>query len=70
MQRKDLAAKARAVGLLGGIVRDLSAREYKPSDPLYRETLDAVMGIFDRETSRGVPFADRSMLIVTFAYWG
>jgi len=51
----NLAHLARAVGLLGGIVRDLSPFKYEPSDIHYRQALDAVMGIFTPEGSESVP---------------
>ncbi len=51
----NLAHLARAVGLLGGIVRDLSPFKYDPSDIHYRQALDAVMGIFTKEGSESVP---------------
>jgi len=53
----SLAARARCVGLLGAAVRDLSPVGYQPSDVRYREVRDAVMGIFEREASRGVDIA-------------
>ena len=43
----SLAKKARCVGLLGAMVQDLRPYGYAPADPLYKETLDAVMAIFD-----------------------
>jgi len=50
-----LADQARAVGLLGGIVRDLAPFKYEPSDYRYRQTLEAVMGMFTPEGSESVP---------------
>ncbi len=50
-----LADQARAVGLLDGIVRDLSPFQYQPSDPRYRQTFTEVMRIFELEPSKSVP---------------
>jgi len=52
--KPSLDARARCVGLLGAAVRDLAPVGYHPTDVRYREALDAVMGIFDRERSRTV----------------
>jgi hypothetical protein len=41
-----LEKQARAVGLLGAAVADLTPVNYQPRDPRYRQTLDAVMAIF------------------------
>lgn len=49
-----LADQARCMGLLGAIVRDLSAVGYRPADPRYEQLMDRVMGIFDAERSKGV----------------
>ena len=51
----SLADQARAVGLLDGIVRDLSPFQYQPSDPRYRQTFIEVMRIFEPEPSKSVP---------------
>ena len=51
----NLADQARAVGLLDGIVRDLSPFHYEPSDPRYRQTFTEVMRIFEPEPSKSVP---------------
>ena len=58
-KKPSLARQARCAGLLGAIVRDLTPLDYKPSDPLYRKTLDAVMGIFDAKKSKGIGFKVR-----------
>ena len=58
-EEPTLADRARCIGLLGAMVRDLSPLEYEPGDPAYRATLEAVMDIFDAEKSEGVPFQDR-----------
>ncbi|HLK63514.1 MAG TPA: hypothetical protein VKU19_08740 [Bryobacteraceae bacterium] len=43
----SLANEARCAGLLGAIVRDLTALDYRPADRRYRKVMDAVLGIFD-----------------------
>ena len=58
-KKPTLAKQARCAGLLGAIVRDLTPLDYKPSDPLYRKTLDAVMGVFDAKKSKGIDFQVR-----------
>ena len=58
-KKPSLAKQARCAGLLGAIVRDLTPLDYKPSDPLYGKTLDAVMGIFDLKRSKGIDFKVR-----------
>lgn len=58
-EKPSLAARARSVGLLGALVRDLSPLDYKPPDPRYRRTLDDVMGIFDVAKSKGIGFQVR-----------
>ena len=57
--KPTLGKQARCVGVLGAMVRDLKPFDYKPADPLYQKTLDAVMGIFDAEKSKGVDFQVR-----------
>ncbi len=54
-----LAAKARCAGLLGGMVNDLRPLDYQPADPRYRQLMDGVLGIFDRQKSRDIEFAVR-----------
>jgi formylglycine-generating enzyme required for sulfatase activity len=51
----SLAQQARAVGLLGGIVRDLSPYKYEPIELRYRQTLTSVMDIFTKEGAESVP---------------
>ncbi len=55
----SLATKARCVGLLGGIVNDLKPFEYAPADARYKELLDEVLAIFEKDGADSVPFADR-----------
>jgi formylglycine-generating enzyme required for sulfatase activity len=57
--RASLADQARAVGLLGACVRDLTPVHYQPADPRYKQTLDAVLGIFDAKKARTVEFQER-----------
>ncbi|HWT79628.1 MAG TPA: SUMF1/EgtB/PvdO family nonheme iron enzyme, partial [Candidatus Methylomirabilis sp.] len=54
-----LAGQARAAGLLGAMVSDLRPLDYQPADRRYRELMDAVLGIFDREKAKSVEFAVR-----------
>jgi predicted NACHT family NTPase len=54
-----LAAKAWFARLLGAMVNDLRPLQYKPTDRRYRELLDSVLGIFDKEKAKKVDFADR-----------
>ncbi len=54
-----LADRARCIGLLGAMVRDLAPLEYEPGDAAYRATLEAVMDIFEAEKSESVAFQDR-----------
>jgi hypothetical protein len=54
-----LAQKARCAGLLGAMVNDLRPLQYRPADGRYRELLDSVLGIFDKEKAKGVEFKVR-----------
>ena len=58
-KRPSLAKKARCVGLLGAMVRDLRPYGYVPADPLYKKTLDAVMAIFDPVKGRKINLRTR-----------
>jgi len=49
-----LGPQARCVGLLGAIVRDLSAVHYKPADSRYQDLLDWVLSIFDPQRTQGI----------------
>ena len=53
----SLADRAKCVGLIGALLPDLV--RYTVADRRYDESLRLVMGIFDAEKSRSVPFADR-----------
>ncbi|UCG50169.1 MAG: SUMF1/EgtB/PvdO family nonheme iron enzyme, partial [Phycisphaerales bacterium] len=52
------AAEARCAGLLGAMVRDLSAANYRPGDVRYEELLDRVMSIFDPKRSVAIDIKD------------
>ncbi len=54
-----LSGQARAAGLLGAMVNDLRPLDYQPADTHYRELMDAVLGIFDREKAKSVEFSLR-----------
>jgi hypothetical protein len=54
-----LNTKARCAGLLGGMVNDLKPLDYQPADPRYRQLMDGVLGIFDREKAKDIEFAVR-----------
>lgn len=58
-ERPTLADRARCVGLLGAVLRDLSPFAYYPVDARYRQALEAVMAIFEAEPSAVIPFEDR-----------
>lgn len=58
-KKPSLAGRARCVGLLGALVRDLTPLDYKPADSRYQRTLEAVMGIFDADKSKGIEFQVR-----------
>lgn len=53
-----LVVRVRCIGLLGQILRDLSAYNYQLTDERYRKMLESVMAIFDREKSLSVPVKD------------
>ena len=53
------AEQARAAGLLGGLVRDLSPFAYRPADPRYGQILDAALAVFDPLHAPGIPLPDR-----------
>jgi len=46
-RKSTLAAKARAVGLLGAMHRDLRPKGYHPSDPRYEDFLKDTLGVFE-----------------------
>jgi hypothetical protein len=54
-----LAERARCVGLIGAIVRDLRPFHYQPADPRYSEALASVVEIFDSEKANEMEFRIR-----------
>jgi formylglycine-generating enzyme required for sulfatase activity len=58
-QGATLAEQARCAGLLGAMLADLKPSGYEPQDARYRQLLDTVMAIFDREQSAAVPLKTR-----------
>src|SRR5271157_5990489 len=54
--RASLSERAKCVGLVGAMVRDLNPLGYKPADPGYETMAQSVLGIFDREKARSVDF--------------
>jgi hypothetical protein len=55
-QNAPLAAKARCAGLLGAMVSDLKPLGYQPADPRYRDLMDAVLGIFEKQQACQIDF--------------
>jgi formylglycine-generating enzyme required for sulfatase activity len=55
----SLAERARCVGLIGRILRDLKSWKYTIADAHYRENLDRVLAIFDTCTARQLDFTTR-----------
>jgi formylglycine-generating enzyme required for sulfatase activity len=58
-ERASLAERARCVGLLGAMVRDLRPLGYDPADARYGSTLESVLGIFDAKKAQTVEFGVR-----------
>ncbi len=54
-----LADRARCVGLIGCILRDLKAWDYRIADPRYQQNLDRCLSIFDAKTAKEIPFETR-----------
>ncbi|MCC7155287.1 MAG: SUMF1/EgtB/PvdO family nonheme iron enzyme [Bryobacterales bacterium] len=54
----SLLAAARAAGLLGAMVADLTPYAYTPADARYQEVLDKTYGVFE-PAARGIPFQQR-----------
>jgi formylglycine-generating enzyme required for sulfatase activity/DNA polymerase III delta prime subunit len=52
VEETNLSLLARKVGLLGGMVNDLSPFDFQPSDKRYKSIVRSVMGIFEKETFR------------------
>jgi formylglycine-generating enzyme required for sulfatase activity len=54
-----LGKRARCVGLVGRILRDLKSWNYRIADARYRENLERVLAIFDAQAARQIDFATR-----------
>ncbi len=52
--KASLAQQAQCAGLLGAVLADLRPLDYRPADPRYQSTLDAVLGIFDVKKAKGI----------------
>jgi len=55
----SLADKARLVGLVGGVLRDLKPLGYELDSARYRGLLDEVLGIFDAERAESITIETR-----------
>lgn len=55
----SLADKAKCAGVLGGMVNDLRPVSYQPADRRYRELMDGVLGIFEKDKAYGIDFKVR-----------
>ncbi|MDG4601318.1 MAG: SUMF1/EgtB/PvdO family nonheme iron enzyme [Defluviicoccus sp.] len=53
------ADEARAAGLLGAVVQDLTPFGYRPADPRYAALLEAAMAVFDAKQAAAIPLQDR-----------
>jgi formylglycine-generating enzyme required for sulfatase activity len=58
-QGTDLKDRARCAGLLGAIQADLKPSGYTPPDARYKDLMEAVLAVFDPETSAGIPLKVR-----------
>ena len=54
----SLTNKSQAVALLGGMVADLDPFDFVPEDARYRDLLDSVLAIFDRDRCLSVAMPD------------
>ncbi len=54
-KKASLADKARCVGLLGAVLRDLAAKQYEPADGRYREVREDVFKVFEKRQSASIP---------------
>lgn len=52
---ENLLFMAKEVGILGGIVRDLSPYNYSPFNPQYPHIVKGIMGIFEKERYKSIP---------------
>src|ERR1019366_4642223 len=55
----SLAARARAVGLIGRILQDLQSWNYRIADPRYQANLDRMIEIFDAKAVREIDLQTR-----------
>jgi formylglycine-generating enzyme required for sulfatase activity len=55
-KEEDIAAQARAVGLLGGVLQDLGPLRYRSTDPRLEANLRTILGIFKAEQNQTVEF--------------
>jgi formylglycine-generating enzyme required for sulfatase activity len=55
----SLAHRARCVGLIGSMLRDLKSWGYRIADPRYQDNLDRVLAIFEAEAARTIDFQTR-----------
>lgn len=55
----SLTDRLRSVGLIGRILQDLKSWNYQIADPRYRENLDRVPAIFDKEIARTIDLQTR-----------
>jgi len=53
--KASLPELAREVGLLGGIVSDLSPFHFSPANEEYQQIVKGVMGIFEKESYQAIP---------------
>ncbi|MFZ5515698.1 MAG: SUMF1/EgtB/PvdO family nonheme iron enzyme [Candidatus Zhuqueibacterota bacterium] len=58
-ENKDLGSRARCVGIIGGMLRDLSPFKYEIKDPRFKKMLNNVMAIFDKEKARNIDVKTR-----------
>ena len=66
----SLPDQARAAGLLGAVVQDLSPFSYSPADPRYTELLKAAMAVFDARQAAAIPLQDRIAAADALAHAG
>ncbi len=53
------AAQARAAGLIGALVVDLTPFGYHPADPRYEQIITAARAVFDPRQATAIPLGDR-----------
>ena len=57
--KAPLAEKARSIGVIGAVVRELLPLNYVPASPAYRRMLETVTGLFDPVRGGSVAFEHR-----------